>query len=178
MKLKGFVVAAVAFALAGQAQAHEIDFSFTSTSGPSVTATLDLFTADIPVGGPYAITSITGEVSGPSGGPFSVSDINTSYGSPDNLLAASTPYLDFAGLAVDTAGGPSYNFYFQGGSYTVINTVSNPVGTGTGNASTGTATFTPVVPTPEPGTLLMLASGLIGVAVTRRRGRRRSDCTS
>jgi hypothetical protein len=91
------------------------------------------------------------------------------YGFNDNAVFPAAPYLDQSGLGF-TASGIDYNvyYYIAVGVYLECNSAANPICSvpGTGESLTS-FTLTPAVP--EPFSAALLATGLAGIALGRRR---------
>ena len=148
------------------------NFNF-SYSGENITASGTLFTNPLG-GGQYLVTGITGHyntdmitglepcTSGVCNKLF-LHDSGWQF-SYDNLGFATDPHLDLYGLLFDVTNVGYVNLYYDGNGYR--NTVENEDGLGGYVDTPVTASFSS---TPEPSTLLMLGSGIIGVGGLIRR---------
>ncbi len=154
--LAGAAALFTVLAMQGVAQAGVFDFSYTGvlfgTNTPeTVVGTLTTS------GTSSAITAISGTDNGAA-----ITKLSTYQGS-DNLLTypAAPSYVDYNGLGFTTAN-LSANIYYIFGSYIYEN--SNGA-----TANNGTFTVTPV---PEPASLLVLGTGVLGLALVMRKRRR------
>ena len=154
--------AAVALAFAGTAQATTYDFSYFGSTDASINGSGEFFTGS-PTS-PYLLTGITGNVNG-SGGITGLS----SYAGADNLLyfPASPGYVDFSGISFSTSTGPSWNLYYDNGTFALRSDL-NPGG----NASSESPinlTVTAAIPEPETYAMMLAGLGLMGFVIRRRK---------
>ena len=167
--MKTFLLFLAAIILLGCAQdlrADGFDFSYTagSTSG---TGTLD---ATLISGDTYLVTSLMGTQT--SSNPSlngSLSLLGTGlYGDNDNEVNTSSPFLDVHGLGLLLGGSVQENIYNNNLSEVLFCNFIDESTCHAGQGAVATFTLTPV-PSPEPGTLMLLATGFLGLAVRLRR---------
>jgi hypothetical protein len=139
--------------------ASTFDFTF-SGSGISASGTL---TATLVSGDQFLVTSLSGMQNGMS---MTLLAPGT-FGMNDNELFSSAPYLDLQGIGF-SIGSVDYAIYYSAGldEYFECNnsgSSSCPEGSGT------QIQFGSLMATPEPGSLLLLGTGLLGLAPLLRR---------
>ncbi len=136
------------------------DFSFTG-SGITASGTL---TATQVSGSEFMVTSISGMQNGAS---MTLLAPGT-YGSNDNEIFSTKPFLNTAGVGFSLSGGTTdYNIYFDPSTvaYMECNSSMGPCSAvGSGVAIKGTLTEVP-----EPASLMLFGSGLLGLAGVARR---------
>jgi hypothetical protein len=137
------------------ADSASFDFSF---SGTGISAS-GVFTATLMSGNEFVVTSISGMQNGSSMTLLAPG----AFAQNNNDIFSSSPFLTLGGLAF-TSNGAMYNVYFNPGtaSYFVCASVPCPNGAGT------PVTFS-LAAVPEPGTLMLLGSGVLGLAGMARR---------
>ncbi len=140
------------------ADSASFDFSF---SGTGISAS-GMFTATLVSGDEFLVNSISGTQNG-----FAMTLVAPgAYAGNNNDIFSSSPFLTLGGLAfVLSNGSTAFNIYYNPGtaSYFECNQTS-PCFNGSGtpiNFSTSEV--------PEPGTLMLFGSGLIGLAGVARR---------
>jgi hypothetical protein len=141
---------------ARNAAADTFDMTWAGGYGPGSA----ILTATNEGGGNYLVTGVTGTQNG-----VTISGV-ASYAQSDNLIfPAGTALLDFYGLSF--AAGPNDYNIFSNGLPITYDECSSALACITGPQNTSLAltslSITPVTNTPEPGTLIFLLLGTIGV---------------
>ena len=156
------ILLSVVLAVAIAASADTFNFAY---SGNGVAAS-GVITAEPVSGNEFLMTGITGfynsdAITGiiPCGAPGTICD---NYGFLwDNLLFTDEPHFDYYGLLFSTADSNIVNVYVDGTRY--INWDRS------GGTDITSGFVTPTSATPEPSTLLLLGSGMIGLPGLIRR---------
>jgi PEP-CTERM motif len=139
--------------------ASTFDFTF-GASGISASGTL---TATLVSGDEYLVTGLSGMQNGMSMALLAPG----TYGDNDNNLFSSAPFLDLYGLAF-SAGGLDYNIYYDAALTEYLLCSSAVTDCQVGGEGTKVK-FGSLTATPEPGSLLLLGTGLLGFAPLLRR---------
>jgi hypothetical protein len=136
------------------------DFSFTGT-GITASGTL---TATLVSGSEYLVTSISGMQNGAA---MTLLAPGT-FGGNDNEIFSTKPFVDESGVGFTLSGGTTdYNVYFDpnnGNSMECNSAAGKCSALGSGVAVQGTLTEVP-----EPASLMLFGSGLLGLAGVARR---------
>lgn len=184
MRLKKFCSAAIllyASSLCSSAKARADTFTFTSGGvGYAFSASGTLTgVADPSVSGAFDITGGFGQVNGvamtlvnpgtTAGNNVAVTytdSYGTAYYNYDNVVYTNGSALDLYGLLF-ADGGDHTNFFAQNGQTSFTNDEANTTSFPITFSVTDTSTSAAV--TPEPSSMLLLATGMLGTAVVLRR---------
>jgi hypothetical protein len=164
--LRTLAAFSVLFLFLGCAQnvfANSVTFDF-SISGVGISAT-GSFAATLVSGNQYLVTSINGMQNGAAMTLL----IPGAYAVNDNALFSSSPFLSVGGLAFETGGPPAFNVYFDPGvGYFECSSALTPCHAN-GSGEPVQFSLRQVSQVPEPGTLMLMGSGLLGLAGMARR---------
>jgi PEP-CTERM motif len=164
-----------------------------SFSGPGISGSGDVFLNSTSDSIEYSVASMTGQVNGIT--IVGVLPVDT-YNNNDNLFFNDSDYLDGNGVAFSLTTGANVdiyydtddnNYYFQGDGDFQVNggtppqpdsaefrSFLQPLGSPQNDPAIelDSFTFAPLGPTPEPSSIIMLGTGLLGVAGVMRRQRK------
>ena len=163
MSKKSLILMAVICLLAVSPAAAD-QFNFTYTGGAFDAH--GTFTADPLGGGAYLVTGLDGFQNGQT---MTLLPVN-SFASNDNLFFSSSPYFDVSGLSFQ-AGGINYNLFYYAGQpgFAVTNCLNQDCVTTDQYGVPSTPVTFSASPAPEPTSLALLASGLLGIGGLVRR---------
>jgi len=142
----------LSYSFVGSGLDAKLTFTYDAGTGAITGISGTVFSAGIDITSPTSIISVVPNPNSPNP--------TVAYGfiQYDNLLFPnSIPILDFSGALLD-ANGVIINLFSNNGTYQWLDNVTYTNGSNTANPLT-------VAPTPEPGSLLLLGTGLLGLAI-------------
>jgi PEP-CTERM motif len=165
MKILGILTAALCLAGVSPAMADQFDWTYTGT-GDSGSGTI---TATPSGPNTFSITGISGTWDGSLIAGLLPLHTCCSFPANDNVLNFPTgPFLTLGGLGLGfgvDGGATDVNIYYSGSYLVLTAPASNP------GADVLTSTSGTFVVTPEPTTIALLGSGLVGLMLRKRRAR-------
>jgi len=159
------IFAAVLFLVLAGTQsmfANSVSFDF-SFSGAGISGT-GVLTGTLVSGNEFLVTSISGTQNGLSMTLLAPG----AFAQNNNDIFSSSPFLTLGGLAF-MANGANYNVYFNPGTGSYFECSSVPCLNGMGAPITFSLKPVSTTTVPEPGTLMLLGSGVLGLAGVARR---------
>jgi len=165
------LLASTVLALSAVAHAETVDFTYTPTGATAITFSIDstnIYNFDLGQDLTYNDISLS------NGDTAQIDFVNPSFGTAvgdgpvDLLFADVTTQTSTLYTGVQLYTGPESAPTFTNGLYSLL---ADP---GAGSSATGTLLITdvptpPITPTPEPSSLLLLATGALSAAATARR---------
>jgi len=151
----------LSYAFVGSGLDVKINFTYNPANDQITSVTGTVYSAGVDITSPTAITALVPDSSSPT--PIVVGDSEF-----DNLISPTSPLiLDFYGVLFD-AGGVDINIFTNNGGYQWLDSETYPDSNNLSEPLAGYAT-------PEPGTLVLLGTGLLGLAFVAFRKARPSS---
>ena len=157
------LAASAAMVAAAPATAQTTSYTFTAANGTTGSFLINQ------TAGSFVVDSVAGLINGQT-----ITGLS-SYAGADNTFNPAVPHFSFAGLSVSTGTSGDYNFYFDGTTDNLLNSLTAPTG------DPGSEPFSPITTevvvsvgapgaVPEPATwgMMLLGFGAAGYAMRRR----------